>query len=174
MRFFKYSIILSGGFTIVFLLTGFVQPVVNYEASVIVPANQSQTFRLFTDSSLTHKWLSGLEKIESAHAHLYRKGNINTMYLSGHGSSYEIIQTIRYVHKNKRLLFNLVSKSYINKVNVHFIPLSNSTQVKIRGAIQGKNKIWQSIFFYTRHWHHKRLERDLQNFAQLVKNSSAN
>ena len=172
MRFIKYSVFFSARLVIVFLLTAFVQPEVQYEASIIVTASRPQAYQFFTDSRLAHQWISGLEKIESPHAQLYRRGNINTLYLSGFGSSYVIKQTIRGVRRNQSLSFILESKSSINTVNVHFFPLANNTQIKIRGTIQGKNKIWQSLFFYTRLWHQKRLERDLHKFEQLVKNSS--
>ncbi len=147
MRFVKFTLIGLVGITLAFFSLGFFHPSFSYQNQVDVNASVEESFKVFTDESLAHKWLDGYVGKEILSGKELVVGSRFLMQFEQDGEQFEFTEELIEYKKNEKFVFEMETEFFKGTVGIYFEGNEEKTTIKAFTSSEGNNVFYRSTFY---------------------------
>ena len=152
----------------VFLAVGFITPEFSYESNITVNTPVEKAFNVFMDETKMQEWMPSFLTIENIGGKAREIGSKWKLTFNENGDTLEVFEEVTAYEPNERFAFNLGTHPFIGHVDIHFVSVDSTTEIKAITTVNGKNIAWKSLLALWKSAMKRRAQEQYDNLKRVI------
>lgn len=143
---------------------------ISYQVKIAINQSTEKIFAAISDYQSTHKWITGLQKIEPLSGTPGESGFKSKYTFEENGRTVIFHEEVLQVKPNESMQYRMESDSIVLNSEIYFKNISGRTEILMLNQAKGKTFFMKLMLPLFKGMMRKRHEQDFAKFKALVEN----